>query len=217
MKMIKTMGMWGVMGLAALAACSVQAVTIDYISTSGSGIHFDGAGNFTFLPGSDNFQIVDGTAAGLLGEMTGLFSIGPVTTVGPVSSASVTGVGSFVIHDGSFDLVATLTWIEISQINAGYLNIHSSVNLTGIAYGGSNADLLALANNGVDYNLLKFNFNSTIDLAGLTATADDVSFSGRVSTAPISIPDGGSTLIFLGVALSGMAWANNRRKKQQPV
>lgn len=186
---------------------------VDYANTTGSFIQFDGSGNFTFTPNANNFRVTSGTAAGLVGEITGVYSIGAISVVGPLSSASVTGSGQFIIHDGAFDFTAALSWIDISQNGTGgALNSIGTVNVTAISYAGSNADLLALMANGFAYNVLTFQFAPAVDLAVLKTQPNQTSFSGTVTTAAASVPDGGTTVILLGAALSGIAWVNSRRK-----
>jgi hypothetical protein len=183
------------------SAANLQALTIDYSSSAGSSIAFDGLGNFSFAP-SDSFQVTSGSASGLLGEITGTYSIGAITTVGIVSSASVTGTGSFIIHDGASTLSATLNWVDILQVGAGgALNDSGVVNLTGITYNGSNADLLALASAGSAGNVLSFQFIPAASLTDLVNSPNVTSFSGSLST---SVPDGGATVALLGFALVGL-------------
>src|SRR4029077_19774506 len=146
-------------GMLLACASNVQAVHLDYANTTGSQINFDGMTHFSFSPGVNNFNITSpGISAGLFGEMTGTFTIGTITVNGLQESAPVTGSGGFVIHDGfGNNLTATLTWINITQLGqGGTLNISGQVNLTGISYSGSNADLIALANAGSAVNTLTF-------------------------------------------------------------
>ena len=157
-------------------------------------------------------MVTSGTASGLMGEMTGTFTIGTITTIGGVSSASVSGSGTFVIHDGVNTLSATLTWVDITQNGTGdNLNITGTVNLTGITYGGSNADLVALRNAGNGANVLTFQFVPAVTLATLRngPGPNSTSFSGTVAT----LPDGGTTVALLGLALTGLEGLRRRMKK----
>jgi len=189
------------------AATSVEALQIDYANTVGSSINFDGLGNFSFAPLGDNFAVTGGSAAGLLGEITGTYSIGAITTIGIVSSAPVTGSGLFVIHDGSATLSATLNWVDILQVGAGnILNDSGVVSLTGITYGGSNPDLLALASAGSAANVLTFQFIPPVSLSTLAGSPNATSFSGSIST----VPDGGATVALLGFVLVGVEGLRRR-------
>ena len=199
-------------GMILACASNVQAVSFDYSSTVGSTIVFPGDTTFHFAPATNNFQVTSGSAAGLMGEMTGTFTIGTITTIGGVSTASVSGSGTFVIHDGSFDLTATLTWVDITQNGTGdNLNITGTVNLTGISYGGTNADLVALRNAGNGANVLSFQFIPAVTLATLRngPGSHSTSFSGTVAT----LPDGGTTVALLGLALTGLEGLRRRMKK----
>src|SRR5438477_2226888 len=147
------------LGAALTCLSSANAITIDYSSTVNSSIHFDGANHFDFLPAANSFHVDSGTAAGLLGDMAGSYSIGDITTFFGVSLAPVTGAGTLVIHDGAFDLSGNLVWSTIVQLGSGdFLNVSATVNLTGITYGGVNPDLLALVTAGSGMDVLSFQF-----------------------------------------------------------
>ena len=185
--------------------------TLNYSSTNNSSILFPGDTTFSFSPGVDNFHITSGTAAGLLGEMTGTFNIGTITTIGNVQAALVTGDGTFVVHDGGFNLSATLTWVNIAQFGSGdSLNLAGVVNLTGITYAGSNPDLDALAAAGSATNVLSFQFVPAVSLATLRdgPGPNSTSFSGTVF-----VPEPGTTSLIvlgLGALTSAIGW---RKKK----
>jgi hypothetical protein len=191
-------------GLLTLAmGFAAQAVTFDYASSVGAKINFDGANHFSFSPGLGNFSVSDGTAAGLSGEITGTYTIGAITTSGGVSSAAVTGSGTYVIHDGVNTFSATLTWVNIQQSGTGStLNVSGTANLTAITYSGSNADLLAIKNASAAANTLTFQFVPAVSLSDLAGNGThSTSFSGTVGT----LPDGGTTVALLGFALVGVA------------
>jgi hypothetical protein len=191
-------------GLALGFASSAPALQIDYSSNPSSFIVFPGDTTFQFAPAVSQFSITDGTASGLLGEITGIYTIGTITTVGGVSSAPVTGTGTFVVHDGAFNLVGTLTWVSILQIGSGVtLNVQGTANLTNITYGGSNADLLALAGAGSGSNTLTFQFVPGVSLTTLRngPGPNQTSFSGSISP---SVPDGGTTVALLGLGLAAV-------------
>jgi len=190
---------------------NLNGQTLDYSNTVGSSILFPGDTTFSFSPGTDNFRITTGTAAGLLGEMTGNFNIGTITTIGNVQAALVTGSGTFIVHDGAFNLSATLTWVNIAQFGSGdSLNLAGVVNLTGITYVGSNPDLDALAAAGSAINVLTFQFSPPVSLATLRdgPGPNATSFSGSVA-----VPEPGTTaLIVLGLAAlsSAIRWRTKK-------
>src|SRR5215471_19275794 len=88
-------------GVVAMVAGSAIALQIDYGTTTGSAISFNGSGGFSFNPGVGSFRVTSGNAAGLLGDISGTFNIGSITTSGGVSSAPVSGSSQFVIHDAA--------------------------------------------------------------------------------------------------------------------
>jgi hypothetical protein len=162
-----------------------RAALFDYSSSVGSGIYFDGLGNFTLNPTVNNFKITSGSAAGLFGEMTGTFAIGTITTADGASTAPVSGTGTLVIHDGVNDFTATLVWLDITQIGVGdFLNTSGTVNLTSIVYGGSNPDLVALKAAGSAINDFSFQFVPSVALSDLKTSAYATSFSGTMSAGP---------------------------------
>ena len=178
-----------------LAAClsfgaSVFGTTFDYANTTGSVIQFAGDGTFTISPNKNNTEITDGTAAGLVAEITGTYTIGIITTAGSLSVAPVTGIGTMVIHDGANDLTATVQWIDIAQSGTlDFLNTSATVNLTGISYAGSNPDLVALKNAGSAVNAFSFQFVPGVLLSDLKSSSHFTSFSGTISFCSGQIGD----------------------------
>ncbi len=190
-----------VAAVALLSATKVKAVSFDYSNTVGSSIAFAGDGTFSFTPALDNFKVTTGGASGFLGDITGTFTIGAITTLGPLSTAPVTGTGALLIDDGGgFSLTAILTWVDIQQLGTGgSLNFGGAVNLTGITYGGSNSALVALAAAGSGIDVLSFQ-TSGLSLATLASSPHQSSFSGTI----VSVPDGGATIGLFGFALLGI-------------
>jgi len=180
--------------LTAVALFSFGATTqaqFNYSSTPNSFVFFDGTGRFVFSSGVNNFQITSGTAAGLTGQLTGMYTIGTVTTSGDLSTAAITGSGTFVIFDGSNTLTANLVWIDVQQMGTGdSLNVSGVVNLTGVTYGGANPDLQALASAGSGSNVLSFHFSPAISLSDLTSGSgsNQASFSGTVGAVSSPTP-----------------------------
>lgn len=183
-------------------------ITLDYSNTTGATIYFDGASHFSFAPNFDNLKITSGAAAtGLLGEMTGTYSIGAVTKVGSVSSAPVIGSGTLVIHDGlGFDMAGTLTWVNIVQVGTSdFLNTSGNLNLTNISYHGTNSVLLSLAavpSNASD--VLSFQFTPAKSLNILKANRTNTSFSGTIHATRL-VPENADSLLLLGLALAALA------------
>lgn len=199
---------------AALACISrVQADEIDYSNTVNSVINFNGDSTFNVVnqsnPAWDTIKVTSsGAAAGLTGKITGTYTIGAVTNIAPgIDQASVTGTGTFVLHDGaSNDLTGTLQWLNIQEaVTAGSLDIQGQLNLTNITYGGLNPVLLSFANGHAATNVLSFQFTSPVSLASLKNSAHHTSFSGSVTA-----PDGGTTIMLLGIAFCGLALIRRR-------
>jgi len=195
------------------------ALRLDFSSVVGGGITFNptdvtppanGVGTFSFehgiLPGQTTsaFQITGHTgnttpgvgAQGLLGDITGTYNVGPITTSGNTQDAVVVaGAGAthqFTITDaGGFVFTADVAWISIRTTGVGGLiNADGQVNLTNITYGGTNADLLQLynesrPNNGVA--TISFQLASDSSLTTLfttNTTPTTTSFSGSISAVP---------------------------------
>jgi hypothetical protein len=172
--------------VASLAACLSFGASVcsafDYSSTVNSLVQFNGDSTFNFTPASNNVRITSGLGVGLIGEITGVYTIGTVTTaVDGSQTAPVTGAGTFVIHDGANDLTATLVWVDIGEFGVfGGFNLTGAANLTGITYSGSNPDLLAIKNAGSAINVLSYQFASVVSLDSLKTSPTSTSFSGTV-------------------------------------
>ena len=197
------------LALAASLACgnSIKANSFDFGNLTGAAIDFNGTGGFSFTPGlpAANFSIGDGTAAGLDGSISGNFSIGAITSPFPGASvAPVSGSGFFKVFDGGNTLSASLSWVEVEQTGTGStLNVNGLLNLTGITYSGSNADLLSLVADSGGSATLSFTFNPAESLSTLKTTATSTSFSGTVSDS--SVPDSGSTALLIALGVVGIA------------
>lgn len=197
---------------AALAA-PVSAATITYSNTVGSSIGLDptdGCGGgvvgcFSFSAGN-SIQITSGTASGFTGGIGGQFGVGAISAFGGVETTGVNGIGVLTIFDGSTVLTADLTWVDIATYGvAGSLNAFGSANLSHISYGGTNGDLVALANSGAGTQTATFQFASPTSLTNLFTTSTAVSrtsFSGSISTVPVP-----AAIWLLGSALLGLAGA----------
>ena len=112
-----------VVGVAAVAlaffTANINAQSFDYSSTVGSEIVFPGDTTFHFSPGTDNFRVTSGTATGLFGDITGIFTIGTITIINGVSTAPVTGTGGFVsrLPDCAAAFAVRATMIKIRGIS----------------------------------------------------------------------------------------------------
>jgi hypothetical protein len=201
----------GAASLALAFASNAQSVlSLNFASTPGSTIQFNGAGSsLQFNPSTSSifggvfngtqWQIGsetggDGSAIGLLGVFNnGPFSYGAITTVISGThidqTASLTGSpGSLMINDGSgFDLVGTINWVEVATHDyAGAINAALTVNITDLTYAGANSDLTALTANGVAALNLTFQFSPGETLADLTtgSTPFQTSYSGSIASVP---------------------------------
>ena len=217
--MIKTLfrGNW-LLGVACLllGAHQAQAITIGFSSVPGASLQFNGS-TFQFAGGGFSVDLSDGAgdSVGLLGNIGGTYTIGLITDLGGgVLTAPVTGSGTFSVSDGPFTLSATLNWIDIFTSDVfGGTNSSGILNLSGITYSGSNADLLALANAGSGTSAVSFQFAAPTSLVVLTDGAlRSVSYSGSVFAEATSVPDGASTLALLAGALVGVEGLRRKLK-----
>lgn len=189
---------------------SLSATSFSYKSLPGSTISFNGHGNFTFSPssvGSDNFKITTpGAALNLLGDTTGTFTIGSITTSGGTSTATVTGTGQFIVYDGTgHTLTANLQWDNITQFGTGdTLDDTGTVDLTSISYSGSNSVLLGLARADKGIDSLTFSFTPARTLAYLDTHAVTDSFSGSVNYT-LPVPDEGTAALLVLMGCVGIA------------
>jgi hypothetical protein len=204
---LRTVFLLGAVALAMIPGLAIGNTDIGYANTVGSTVSFDGSGNFTV----GTFDITSGSASGLLGNVSGGFSIGTITPIGfGASFATVSGTGLLTITDGSHVLTGNLSWVDIVQMGTiDGLNMQGTVNLTGITYDGSNADLMALAAAGSATDTLSFQFTSGVTLSSLATTAQSSSFSGSIS----AVPDGGATVALLGFGLVGIEGLRRRFRK----
>jgi hypothetical protein len=199
---------------AALALNSAFANGIDYSNNASTSLKLNGNSTFTFTAvAGKNFTVTNdtlaGDALGLQGLISGTYTIGAVTTASGTSSAAVTGAGSFKIFDGINTFSATLQWLDISQTGTGStLNTTGTANLTGITYAGTKASLIDLmsAASGAA-NSLTFQFNPAIALSAMKTSKKTTSFSGTVT----ALPEGGETLVMLGLGLSALAFVRRKR------
>jgi hypothetical protein len=177
-------------------------------TTSQATLNFAGINNAQFNASGDTFQLnpiagsaltpqfeFTGADVGLTGWITGApwsVNMGALssTTVGSITyqQAPVTGGGQLNIYDGSTTLTGNVVWNQIHMTSNGQGGISDSltVNLTGIAYTGANADLQALAvtpngNLNVTFQFSGTDPSLTALFAGSGATT--ASYSGSISSA----------------------------------
>lgn len=225
---VKSVFVWVVAGLVVLGAASkASAISIDFSSVVDARVQFNGSSDtFAFVPTDETrnqFQITlsdgSGDSVGLFGRMNGSFSIGSITTIGSLQTASVSGSGELVIHDGAgYDLTGTLVWESVSTFGSGgVINVNGSLNLSSLTYNGTRADLLALAAPGVGSEVISFQFLPGKSLTELTADGRvfSTTFSGSLSAAEVPqgsdpVPDGGSSMFLLGAGLIGLSIVSRR-------
>jgi hypothetical protein len=227
MKFIKTLTAV-MLGLGLSAITSQAILTLNFSSTIGSTIQFNGAASsFTFNNSPANFggyqwQVTSETGGnasplGMLGEvLNGPFTYGPITggANGVHQSANVLGpLGALQINDGLGNLPAdfltgNVNWIQVStDSGVGGVNAGLVVNVTGLSYAGVNANLLALlSGNGNGSMDLAFTFNPAENLTQLTTgnTAFTTSYSGSIAVVPVpeasTVLAGALLLLPLGVS-----------------
>ena len=216
-------------GLAVSATTSQAALSLSFSNQGlNTGIQFNGASSsFQLDPspgslGSPQFAVTSETGGsssiGLVGWINGSpWTIGSITTSGTIQSAAVTGLGNLFISDGlGNDLTGTVGWMTIqTDQSAGFINSALDLNITGLAYSGANADLLALVNGGKDSMNLTFQFNPGKSLTQLTTGSDQIgSYSGALAATSVPEP---STVVAGALLLIpfGISTARILRKHKQ--
>jgi hypothetical protein len=190
-----------VVGLALSTATSHATLSLDFSSTLGSSIQFNGSGSSfqfntsttgiysgsQFYIGNESGNAATGSALGLFGVFNnGPFTYGNITSSGGQESATVTGpLASLVIADGlGNNLTGTINWVEITTLDsAGGINADLTINLTGLAYAGLNTDLKTLVAGSDGALDLTFQFSPGLTLSQLSSGpgGNTTSFSGSMS------------------------------------
>jgi hypothetical protein len=217
------------MALGVIAVQNVDAASINFSNLSGATVEFVGTGN-TFsminVGGGDtdhtgatrDFAVTStvggfGTLVGMLGNITGTFTIGPITTVGVGHEvAPVSGVGGFSINDGAgFSFTSSLSWVDIETFAGGIfgaINTSGTLNLSGFSYGGANLDLQALAGHPAAVVVASFQFIPPKSLTVLTTDGEvnSTSYSGTLTATPEP-----TTMLLGGSGLIALAYAARKR------
>ncbi len=199
--------------LALMGASRAQASLIQLDFTGLNDLVFDGnTDSFSF--GSPSIDV-----GGLDGTITGAFTIGAITTSGPSQSASVSGSGTLSIDDGLGNFfTATVAWSSITTLSTpfggfGAINPSALLNLTGLSYGGSNPDLLAIVAHGGGSIGIVFDLPGGVDLDDLTndGTTTSVGFQGNV----LSTPEPMSFALFgAGLGMCAAPWGVRKLRRK---
>lgn len=199
-------------------APAANALNFDFVSDGdpGSTIQFNGTPKtFNFAPASTGYDFVIRTSdnaslVGLKGNFAGTFTIGSVTTIGGLQSATVTGTGQFSIFDGSTTLTADLVWNSAFSFGTVVgLNDAALPNLSNVSYSGSNAGLMQLASEISQTATLSTQFIPGRSLTQLTTPGSfyEATYSGTYNSV---VPEPVSMIAF-GAGLAAVA-ARRKRK-----
>jgi hypothetical protein len=195
------------------------AIVLNFANLPGTDVNFGGGTfNFTSVNGYQfNITTVNGgvgDSVALKGYLSpgGPFTIGIITTIGPEQTAPVTGASTLHITDASStDLTGSIQWDNITTFGVGgILNLTGTINLTGIAYPGSNSDLTALASAGSAADVVTFQFVPAQTLTQLATTGGATSYSGSINATPVPEP---GTLTLAGMGFLGLLALGRRRGK----
>jgi hypothetical protein len=171
--------------VASIAVFGQQAradITLDFSNLTGAKIQFNGNTTFDFVNNvsGESFNITSaGSSLGDLGNISGTFTIGTVV----LGVAPVNGSGTLTILDNNHvPLTGTVVWENIAEIGTlGALNIQGQLNLSSIAYAGSQPDLVALDEARQGTTAVTFQFSSPKTLSYLQTHSISTSFSGSIS------------------------------------
>jgi hypothetical protein len=200
-------------------------IELDFSPVIGAAVSFDAHGDigFTPAPTSSQFSITSaGPENGDTGYVTspaGGFAITGIQTIpGGTQAATVSGAGTLTIVDNLGNLfTATLTMLNVKTIGNGLhgnVNVNGGIDLTGIAYHGTQTDLVALRNIGSATYSMNWTFPSSAEenLTYLVANADSTtSWTGEIT----AVPEQSTSLVaaFLGLLLASSAIWNFRKSQ----
>jgi hypothetical protein len=224
--------------LCSSVASSQAELVLDYASTAGSTITFqgngskansglNGGGTFSFSSGGSgaDFTITstsDGSGLGDTGVINGSYKIGAIATgVGGLGhqSAPVTDLGgnTITITDNLGKvLTADVNWESISTYQGnGSVNSGAVINLTDVSYSGTQAALLAILDEP-SYDTLSFNFTPAKTLiqlsdGGTTGGPFSTSFNGVIDPIvpePTTLISGAMLLMPFGASTLRMLRKN---------
>jgi hypothetical protein len=200
-------------------------ITLDLANLPTTEILFTGTGtgaNYRFtndITGS-SFVITGSTngsdSIGDKGALSGIYSYTAVTTSGGVQSATVTGSGTLTIHDkvGPGVFTGTVAGVDIVTVGTGgTINSSATVNLSGVSYTGSGADLTNLKNDAILNGgtvAMTFTFIPAQTLNSLKHGSHHTSYSGTINASSTPEP---STFVVAGIGALGMIGFGLRRRK----
>jgi hypothetical protein len=218
-----------IVGLALAVVSSHAQETLNFSSTTGATIQFNGsADSFQFNTSTSGSQWSIGSENGGTGSALGLFgligtipfSYGTISSVTPfpgttLEVANVSGpLGALAINDGSGHLLTgNVNWVQVDTFDySGGLNASLMINVTGVAYSGSNPDLQTLSAGGPVSMDLTFQFSPGKTLNDLSTGSGSyqTSFSGSLSVVP-EPTSFGCFLLGLGVLTCFQRFSLGRR------
>jgi hypothetical protein len=210
-------------GSVCLTAHTGTAISLDIVNVTGNSLptsarlHFAGNSTFTFDDATTGANsgydfIVNGSTGagdsfGMRGNISGIFTIGAPS--GSPESATVTSsAGAFLsIWDGTYLFKGAIDWVALTRDGtSGDLNMQGLVNLTGITYSGIVSDLLALKGSGDASTTIGFTFNPVKTITQLRTENIRTSYSGDLT----SVPDGGASLLLLGMAFASLGLVRSK-------
>lgn len=209
MKLVKSFTfIVAIVGSFLLAVTSHAQETLNFASTPGATIQFNGAAqSFQFNTstsnnfvgsqwqiGSESGSQATGSAVNLFGVFgNGPFSYGAVSTTpipfGTLQTATITDPsGALAINDGAGNfLTANVAWIDLDTFDySGGINAWLVVNVTDVAYTGNNLDLKTLFADSPASMDLTFQFSPGMTLSDLSTGSGpyQTSFSSSISVVP---------------------------------
>jgi hypothetical protein len=73
-----------------------------------------------------------------------------------------------------------------------------------------------VSGNGYTPTVMSFNLTSQDPIAGVNGGVNSWTFSASGATTIPSVPDGGSTVMLMGLALTGVAWLRRKDRRSNP-
>ena len=220
---------------AVLALCfapSARAgLVLDISAAPGADVEFTGSGTGATVAFNNNgsgqgFVITSSTgvgdSVGLFGTIGGSYSYASALITNPAPGVEYallsTSGGNLTITDASsLSLTGNIAGIDVATVGTGgAVNVNGVINLTGVSYSGTNADLDQLRNEaaaGGGILSISFQFGSATSLtqlAGLGAP-NSTSYSGTIATVPE--PSSLALACFGAIAVAGFHL--RRRRHQQ--